>query len=254
MFGGQCWLDVLARKRDPVPVVRRRDLRGIAEQRSIEPTQISEEILRYGLAVFIGRVTACTVRSEPAAWVAVRFRFAPSATRSRNSACNRLVVRVLPSTRSSRRSESGEHDLQLSSRAREPLSHATAQTLRALHCSATLRPSGRPLLQPVHRGRGDRDPYRGHWFPRGVDRHRGQRVLVQVDPDSDHAQLFFASVVIPRRAPRASGRSMSPDSHITGGRRPAACYMNSQPAKAAKEHPSQPTIALGTLWVADPVA
>ena len=37
-------------------------------------------------------------------------------------------------------------------------------------------------------------------------------------------------------------------SHVTGGRRPAARYVRAS-QQGGKEHPSQPAIALGTLWV-----
>jgi hypothetical protein len=50
-----------------------------------------------------------------------------------------------------------------------------------------------------------------------------------------------------------SGRSMPLDSHVTGGRRPAA--LCEEPAsKGGKKHPSQPAIAHGTLLAADPAA
>jgi hypothetical protein len=99
------------------------------------------------------------------------------------------------------RSQLSRHIHHLLTRTRQPLSHTPTQALRALYRPATLRPPGRPLLQLAHRGRGDRDPSRGHWFPSGLDRHRGQRALVRVNPDCDHAQPSVDSMVIPRRAP-----------------------------------------------------
>jgi transposase len=49
-----------------------------------------------------------------------------------------------------------------------------------------------PLLQLAHCGRGDRYPHRRYRLPGGVDRHRGQRALVWVDPNGDHASPSVA--------------------------------------------------------------
>lgn len=77
---------------------------------------------------------------------------------------------------------------------------------------------------------------------------------MRVDPDSDHAMPSVASEDVSRDG-HPDFRSIHASVEPHHGRATASSTLCEQPAiKSGKEHPSQPAIALATLWAADPAA
>ena len=148
---------------------------------------------------------------------------------------------------SRRRSANSSRHRRLTSLASCP----AAQPGGALDRPPALRPLLGPGPQPGDGVTVDLEPDRGTDIVAGLHGDRGQRALVGVDPAGDHG--------LPSVAGDGELRDGQPDfrsDHASveprRGRATASGTLCVSQPGGGKKRPSQPTVALGTLWAADP--